>query len=280
MHVVPSTISAEELLAQSHIPIEVVDTDIDLYHHMARTMFDTLRANNAANRPTVFIVPVGPVGQYRRFAELCNRYRESCCDLFFFNMDEYLDEHSRYVPTDHPLSFRGFMEREYRQQLDEGIRPAMENVYFPDPEAPEQAAKRIEQLGGVEICFGGIGINGHIAFNEPPEPGVTMSDEEFADLPTRVLPLSRESITINAFGGASGDIRSLPPLAVTLGMRELLASRKMRFYCNRPWQKSIVRRIALTPPTAAMPATFMQRHPDARLTISSEVAQIPVVRLG
>lgn len=275
----PTAIPTEELGQGSAIALEVVDTDIDLYHHLAWTMLDALRANNAAGRSTVFIVPVGPVGQYRRFATLCNRYDVSCRDLFFFNMDEYLDDDGAWVPLDHPMSFRGFMEREYRLRLREELRPDADHVIFPHPEHPEVPSARMAELGGVEICFGGIGINGHIAFNEPPEPGVTMSDDEFRQLPTRVLPLSRESRTINSVGGASGDIRTVPKLAITLGMRELLAAKRMRFYCNRPWQRSIVRRVLHGPVTAAIPATFMQTHPDAALTITAEVAQAPVVRL-
>jgi len=275
----PTAIREEELGQGSPIALEIVDTDIDLYHHLAWTMLEALQANNAAGRPTVFIVPVGPVGQYRRFAALCNRLRVSCRDLFFFNMDEYLDDDGAWVPADHPLSFRGFMEREYRLRLREEVRPTPDHVIFPHPDHPEAPAALMAELGGVEICFGGIGINGHIAFNEPPEPGVTMSDAEFRQLPTRVLPLSRESRTINSVGGASGDIRTVPKLAITLGMRELLAARRMRFYCNRPWQRSIVRRVLHGPVTAAIPATFMQAHPDAKLTITAEVAQTPAVRL-
>ena len=275
----PTAITTEELGQGSPIALEIVDTDIDLYHHLAWTMLDALRANNAAGRHTVFIVPVGPVGQYRRFATLCNRYDVSCRDLYFFNMDEYLDDDGAWVPLDHPMGFRGFMEREYRLRLREELRPTPDHVIFPHPDHPEAPAALMAELGGVEICFGGIGINGHIAFNEPPEPGVTMSDAEFRQLPTRVLPLSRESRTINSVGGASGDIRTVPKLAITLGMRELLAARRMRFYCNRPWQRSIVRRVLHGPVTAAIPATFMQAHPDAKLTITAEVAQTPAVRL-
>jgi glucosamine-6-phosphate deaminase len=181
---------------------------------------------------------------------------------------------------DHPLSFRGFMEREYRQRIREDLRPAPDHVIFPDPARPESAAERMAELGGVEICFGGVGINGHIAFNEPPEPGQTMSNEEFKNLPTRVLPLARESRTINAHTAGGGDLQAVPALAITLGMRELLAARKMRFYMNRPWQKSIARRLLHGPVTAAVPASFLQEHPDASLVITREVAETPVVRLA
>ncbi|NPV08393.1 MAG: glucosamine-6-phosphate isomerase [Anaerolineae bacterium] len=276
----PTAIPPEELGRGSRIALEIVDTDVDLYHHMAWTMLDALRANNTAGRPTVFIVPVGPVGQYRRFAALCNRYDVSCRDLYLFNMDEYLQDDGTYVPEDHPLSFRGFMEREYRMRIREDLRPAPDHVIFPDPARPQSAAERMAELGGVEICFGGVGINGHIAFNEPPEPGETVTNEEFRERPTRVLPLARESRTINAHTAGGGDLQVVPRLAITLGMRELLAARKLRFYLNRPWQRAVVRRILHGPVTAALPASFLQEHDDARLVITREVSELPVARLA
>ncbi len=280
MSIPVTSIPPEALGRGSPIGLEIVDTDIDLYHHMAWTMLDALRANTASGRPTVLIVPVGPVGQYRRFAQLCNRYRVSCRELYFFNMDEYLQEDGSYVPLDHPLSFRGYMRREYLDKLDPTLRPDPDHVVFPDPADPGAAYRRMQELGGVELCFGGVGINGHIAFNEPPEPGESVSDAQFRQRPTRVLPLSRESRTINAHTAAGGDIEAIPRLAITLGMRELLSARALRFYLNRPWQRAIARKVLHGPVTAALPASFLQEHPDARLVITAEVAQTPVVRLA
>ncbi|MHB0875431.1 MAG: 6-phosphogluconolactonase [Anaerolineae bacterium] len=276
----PTAIPPDRLGIGSAIVLEVVDSDIDLYHHIARTMVDALRENNAAGRPTVFIVPVGPVGQYRRFAAICNHYGISCRDLHLFNMDEYLTDEGEYIPEEHPLSFRAFMKRELHERLAPQLRLPLSQIVFPDPHAPQALARQMADLGGVQIAFGGVGITGHIAFNEPPEPGQSISNEEFAALPTRVLPLARESRAINAHTAASGDIEAIPALAVTVGMREILAARSLRFYLNRPWQRAIARRVLHGPVTSRLPASFMQTHGDARLVITTEVAQAPTVRLA
>jgi len=276
-----SSITPDKLGQGSPIGLEIVDTDIDLYHHMAWTMLDALRANNAANKPTAFIVPVGPVGQFRRFAALCNRYQVSCHDLYLFNMDEYLDDNTgKYIPEDHPLSFRGFMKREFYERINPELRPPPDNIIFPDPDNPAASAQRMQELGGVQIAFGGVGINGHIAFNEPPEPGESISEEEFKQLPTRVLHLARETRTINAHTAAMGDIDAIPRMAVTLGMREILSARQLRFYMNRPWQRAMVRKVLHGPVTSRLPASFLQEHPDARLVITAEVAQMPRLALA
>jgi glucosamine-6-phosphate deaminase len=136
----------------------------------------------------------------------------------------------------------------------------------------------IHERGGVDACFGGIGINGHVAFNEPPEPGEEFSLEQFASLPTRVLSLARETLTINAVT-VGGEISIIPRRAVTVGMKEILASRSLRFYCNRPWQSAVIRRALHGPLTPACPASLLRRHPDALLTVADYVAAQPDVRL-
>ncbi|MGQ9555373.1 MAG: glucosamine-6-phosphate isomerase [Anaerolineae bacterium] len=275
-----SSIPAEALGQGSSIGLEIVDSDTDLYYHMAWTMAETLQRHNAAGRPTVFIVPVGPVGQYRRFAWICNRNGISCRDLYLFNMDEYLDDFGGWICNSHPLSFRGFMQREFYEHLKPELRPPADHIIFPDPHDLQAAAEHMVALGGVEIAFGGVGINGHIAFNEPPEPEVAMSNDEFRQLPTRVLCLSRETRTINAHTVACGDIEAIPHWAVTLGMKEICSAKQLRFYMNRPWQRALVRKILHGPVTPRLPASFLQEHPDARLIITAEVAQPPVLRLA
>jgi glucosamine-6-phosphate deaminase len=62
-------------------------------------------------------------------------------------------------------------------------------------------------------------------------------------------------------------------------MREILAAGSLRFYCNRPWQSSVVRRVLHGPLTAACPASLLRTHKDARLTIADYVAALPDIRL-
>jgi glucosamine-6-phosphate deaminase len=193
-------------------------------------------------------------------------------------MDEDLTDDDRFIPADHPLSFRGFMDRLFYDRLDPALAPLPENRVFPDPQDVAAVPRLIEQRGGVDACFGGIGINGHFAFNEPPEPGETMSVEEFAALPTRVLSLTRETRTINSVT-VGGEISVIPRRAVTVGMKECLGARRLRLYCNRPWQSAVARRALHGPITAACPASSMRLHPDAMLTVADYVAQPPNIML-
>ena len=272
-------VSKEQLLAEAKVPVEVVDTEDDIYYHMALDMLERIQQNNAAQKNSVFIVPVGPVGQYRRLAKMCNEKRVSLKKVWFFNMDEYLDEDLRPIPKSHPLSFAGFMDREFYELVDPQLVMPKENRIFPMPGHEGEIWEKICQLGGVDVAYGGIGITGHIAFNEPPEPGVEMTAEEFRQLPTRVLALSRETRTINSVTAANGYIDYIPHYCITIGMKEILSARHIRFYMNRTWQKGIVRKLLLGDVTPAVPSSFFQQHPDAKMIIASYVAEPPVGQL-
>jgi glucosamine-6-phosphate deaminase len=246
-------------------------------------MFATIEAAHSRGRPATLIIPVGPVDQFPILAKMINERRVDCREVVLINMDEYLDAEyldgdGRWIDFDHPLSFRAFMDRKFYDLLDPKLATRKENRVFPDPRDPAAIGRLIERRGGVDACYGGIGINGHIAFNEPPEPGETITVEEFAALPTRVLPLSRETKTINSVT-VGGEITIVPHRAITVGMREILAARELRLYCNRPWQSAVVRRVLHGPITPACPASLIRRHPNAELTVASYVAEPPQICL-
>jgi glucosamine-6-phosphate deaminase len=250
----------------------------DVAQHMAQGMWQVIADAQAAGRDATLIVPVGPVDQFPLLARLINERRTDCREVVFLNMDEYLTDDDRWIDRGHPLSFRAYMDRCFYALLDPELAPRPEYRVFPDPQDPAAVGRQIARRGGVDACFGGIGINGHIAFNEPPEPGESCTVEEFAALPTRVLSLSRETRTINAVT-VGGEVAVIPRRAVTVGMREILAARRVRLYANRPWQRAVVRRLLHGPITPACPASLVRGHPDAELTLADYVAELPDLQL-
>ena len=264
-----TNISTEELLKNTKIPLEVLDTDEDIYYDIVRVMLEEIEYNNAIGKNTVMIVPVGPVFQYRKFARLANLRNLDCSNVYIFNMDEYLTDDIKWISEDHPLSFRGFMKRELYDRL-KGQSVIPENHrFFPEPGKESEILERIQMLGGADIAIGGIGIKGHVAFNEALEPENEMSNEEFKNLPTRVLPLTKETRTINSVTSLGGYIDGIPKWCITIGMKEILSARKIRFYMNREWQRGIVRKICLGNVSGQVPASFFQEHPNAILRIAS-----------
>lgn len=271
-------VSRADLGRNQPVAVRIKGDMADIAADLARAMRDEIVQARTAGRGATLIIPVGPVDQFPVLARLLNEEKISCRDVVFINMDEYLTDADEFVAADHPLSFRGYMNRAFYDLLDPTLAPAPENRVFPDPQDLEAVPRLIERRGGVDAVFGGIGINGHIAFNEPPEPGETCSVEEFAARPTRSLTLSRETRTINSVT-VGGDIAAIPLRAVTVGMKEILAARRLRFYCNRPWQSGVIRRVLHGPLTPACPASYFRTHPDAMVTVADYVANPPDIRL-
>ncbi|MBI2948553.1 MAG: glucosamine-6-phosphate isomerase [Verrucomicrobia bacterium] len=272
------TVSAEQLGKGQPVRVEILGGTESLAQHMAEAMLQEIEHAQRAGRGATLIVPVGPVDQFPILAKMINERKLSCRDTVFINMDEYLTDDDRWIPEEHRLSFRGFMNRGFYNLINPALAPQLQNRVFPDPQKLSALPQLIAARGGVDACFGGIGINGHLAFNEPPEPGEQCSLEEFAARPTRGLNLARETRTINSVT-VGGEISIIPKRAVTVGMKEILASRRLRFYCNRPWQTAVVRRALHGPITPECPASLLRLHSDAALTIADYVAPPPDIRL-
>ncbi len=261
----------EQLIKNPKIPMTVMEDKPAVFEAMAREMADTVKANNIAGKTTVFICPVGPIGQYQYFTEIVNSERISLKKLWIINMDEYLGDDMKWIDIDHPLSFRGFMERNVYSQIDDELNVPEKQRVFPDPDNLEYIPRLIEELGGVDICFGGIGINGHLAFNEP-EPDRSM--DEFKSLKTRVLKISAETRTANAIGDFGGRLEDMPIYCVTIGFYEIFNSRRIRLGVFRDWHRAVVRRAGYGSMTTAFPVSLLAEHEDVLVRMTEYVAAL------
>lgn len=266
------TYTKEELLNKgAKLPVIVMEDNAAVFQSMAEEMTEEIKKNNAAGKKTVFICPVGPVGQYPYFVEMVNKEKISLKNVWFINMDEYLDDDKKWVPETHPLSFRGFMNRTVYSQIDSELVMPEEQRVFPDPENVEYIPQLIEKLGGVDICFGGIGINGHVAFNEAD---ASLSNEEFLAQKTRVLDITKETRTANAIGDFNGALEDMPKYCVTIGIYEIAHARKIRLGCFRNWHRAVVRRTAYGEATSDFPVSLLTNHQDINLKITEFVAAL------
>ena len=235
-------------------------------------MIDEIEKNNRSGKNTVMICPVGPVGQYPIFTRLVNQRQLSLKSCWFINMDEYLTDEEEYIDEGSPLSFRGFMKREVYSRIDRDLLMAPEQRVFPDPHRPDAVQELIEAMGGVDLAIGGIGINGHLAFNEA-DP--TLSAEEFSALHTRILNISPETRTANSIGDLGGALEDMPKKCITIGMAEILGAKKIRLGVFRNWHRAVVRRAAYGEISAAFPASLLQNHTDSCIYVNNAAAQPP-----
>lgn len=169
-----------------------------------------------------------------------------------FNLDEYVG----LGPAD-PRSFAAFMARHLLTPLD--LDPAQ--VRLPDGLAadPDGEARRygreLAAAGGIGLQLLGLGLNGHVGFNEPPCP---------AEAPCRCVRLSASTRRQNA-GAFAGDPQAVPERAITLGLAEILQARRILLLVTGAAKAPILRQLLEGSPGPALPASWLHGHPDCTL---------------
>jgi glucosamine-6-phosphate deaminase len=268
-------ISVDALRQRARIPFRLVADRTKLLDDFARSIVDGIRERNEKGEPTRLILPVGPVAHYATAMEISNRERVSWRNVYTFNMDEFLDWQGRPIPVEHPLSFEGFMRREVFSRLNPELSIPEAHTFFPHPFRIDEISDKIASVGGIDCCYGGIGYHGHIAFNEPPlSRWHRITVDEMRRSLTRVVMLGDDSIVVQSIHSSGGNSAAIPPLAVTLGMRDILASRKIRLYCAAGERHRAIFRISVAGEvTTDFPSTLVQGHPDAEVITDAATAE-------
>ncbi|RKY84478.1 glucosamine-6-phosphate deaminase [candidate division KSB1 bacterium] len=174
------------------------------------------QANPTPDKPFVLGLPTGssPLGTYRRLIELHKAGKVSFKNVITFNMDEYVG-----LPEDHPKSYHYFMWTNLFNHID----IPRENVNILNGNAPDlekecqEYEEKIKKVGGIDLFLGGIGPDGHIAFNEP---GSSLSSR------TRVKTLSYDTILANS-RFFDNDITKVPTTALTVGVGTVMDAREV-----------------------------------------------------
>ena len=256
----------------NNINLKVLKTDPEVNLDMALDMLHEIIKNNTMNRKTVFIVPVGPTGQYPILASVVNKLNISLKNVWFFNMDEYMSTPTEAISPTHFLSFRKRMNDEFYSLIRPDLVMPENQRLFPEPGKEADYDALLESLGGADVCYGGVGINGHIAFNEAAEPSDAISAEEFSNLGSRVLPISHETIAINGAAYLKGDIAAMPKWCITIGMKQILASKRIYLSLGAPWHPGILKRILSKEPQPQIPATLLKNHPNVLFCTNESIA--------
>ena len=172
-------------------------------------------------RPFVLGLPTGstPIGTYKELIHLYKTGRVSFKNVVTFNMDEYVG-----IPENHPESYHSFMWNNFFSHID----IPRENVHILNGNAKDLEAecinyeKQIAEFGGIELFMGGIGPDGHIAFNEP---GSSLSSR------TRVKSLTTDTIIANS-RFFDNDINLVPKTALTVGVGTVMDAREVLILAN------------------------------------------------
>jgi len=187
-------------------------------HYIAKRINEN---NPTADKPFVLGLPTGtsPIGTYTELIELVKEGKVSFKNVVTFNMDEYVN-----IPEDHPESYHYFMDKHLFNHIDiprENINVLNGNAPDLEKECADYEAK-IKSLGGIKLFLGGIGPDGHIAFNEP---GSSLKSK------TRVKTLTYDTIIANSrfFGN---DTSKVPKTALTVGVDTVMQSEEVVIIIN------------------------------------------------
>lgn len=277
------TIPTDEIKNWANVGVRIVESAEILYREMARSIADVITSNNNKNKNTKIILPVGPTSQYALLASIINKEKINLGKLWIFFMDEYLDWESRWVSENHPMSFRGFMNKNLFSLLDKSLGLKKEQIIFPNPADLDYNDNKIEELGGIDTCYGGLGYHGHIAFNEPYDTYFRrMTIEQFLSSKTRIVDLNSDTFIINSLSSIGGNCYDLPPKAVTLGMKPIMGAKKIQIYCGSGhlrWQLASLRLALMHPPTLDRPGTLLQLHNNPKesvLFVADKITAQPI----
>ena len=172
-------------------------------------------------KPFVLGLPTGssPLGMYKALIKHYQNKNVSFANIITFNMDEYVG-----LPKDHPESYHSFMWNNFFSHIDikaENVNILNGNASDLEAECTAYEAK-MKAVGGVDLFLGGIGPDGHIAFNEP---GSSLSSR------TRIKTLTQDTIIANS-RFFDNDINKVPKTSVTVGVGTVLDAKEVLIMVN------------------------------------------------
>ncbi len=230
----------------------------DTYEKLSRQAANIISAQVIIKPNSVLGLATGssPEGIYRQLIEWYNKGDIDFSETISVNLDEYVG-----LTGKDPQSYRYFMQKHFFDHIN--IRP--ENTYVPngcaaDPEKEcAEYDARIARFGGIDLQVLGIGLDGHIGFNEPGDVFVKS---------THVVDLHESTLQANArFFDSIDDV---PKQAVTMGMVSIMQAKKIVLIANGKAKKDILYKAFYGPITPEIPASILQLHPDITVIYTEE----------
>ncbi|MDR0428881.1 MAG: glucosamine-6-phosphate deaminase [Tannerellaceae bacterium] len=218
------------------------------------------KAKPSAEKPFVLGLPTGssPIGMYKHLIELYKKGIVSFEHIITFNMDEYVG-----LPQNHEQSYHTFMWETFFNH----INIKKEHVNILDGTAPdlekECAAyeEKIKKAGGIDLFLGGIGTDGHLAFNMP---GSSLSSR------TRVKTLTNETLLANS-RFFDNDMNKVPKTAVTVGIGTVLDAKEVLIIVNGFAKANALQHVIEDSVSQMWPISALQLHPQS-IIVADEAA--------
>lgn len=259
------------------IPFRLCNDNIEIGYIMARELIDLIKDNNKMGKITRAIIPCGPDSWYAPFTQIVNEEEVSLKKLVVFHMDECLDWQGNELPKNHPYSFRGFMEKYFYDPVYPELSVDIENRNWLNVKNIEEIKSKIIEAP-INITYGGWGQDGHVAYNQSRRhPFNQITLDELRESTIRIQENNVDTIIALAHRSFGAAYQFVPPMSVTLGMKECLSAEKIRLFSGTgAWKQTALRVALFSELTSEYPITLLQEHPDALLTATIETASHPI----
>jgi glucosamine-6-phosphate deaminase len=259
------------------VPFRLVKDSEQMGQIMAGELVDLIQQNNDENRKTRAIIPCGPSCWYKPFTNMVNSRKVNLKNFVVFHMDDCLDWQGRLLPKNHPYNFRTEMEEVFYSPVESGLGVPDNNRNWLSPDNIGEIKEKISS-GPLDITYGGWGQDGHIAYNQArrhPFSHVTVDDVRNSSI--RIQENNIDTILTLAQRSFGSAYQFVPPMSVTLGVKECLSAVSIRLFSDTgAWKQTALRVALFGPLTPEYPMTLLQEHPDALLTATVDTAKHPV----
>lgn len=259
------------------IPLRLCQDSLEMGRIMAQELVDEIQEHNVVGEATRAIIPCGPTCWYKPFTDLVNSAGVKLKNFIVFHMDECLDWQGRELPRDHPYNFRGYMERNFYEPINPKLAVPEKNRIWLTPDSMQEVEEKLWSAP-IDITYGGWGQDGHIAYNQArrhPFSRVTIDDVRGSTI--RVQENNLDTILALAQRTFGSAYQFVPPMSVTLGVKECLSAKKVCLFSDTgAWKQTALRVALFGPLTPEYPLTLLQEHPQALLTATIETARHPI----
>ncbi|MCL2528623.1 MAG: hypothetical protein FWE42_09430 [Defluviitaleaceae bacterium] len=273
------SIKAEDLPnhPQLKVNFRMTETSAQMGQLMARELADGIIQAKKEGRSFRAIIPCGPKAWYLPFTQIVNTEKISLKHVTVFHMDECLDWEGRLLAKNDPYNFRTEMEKCFYAPISDDLAIPQENRLFLSPANMEEAREKIWQAP-IDITLGGWGQDGHIAYNQTrrhPFSQITLDDLRNSSI--RIQENNLDTIITLAHRTYGAAYQFVPPMSVTLGVKECLSAKKVRVFSDTgAWKQTALRVALFSAPDVEYPLTLLQEHPDAIITATRDTAVHPI----
>lgn len=259
------------------VPFRLLKDSSEMGAVMAEELLDLIDENNRKDRATRAIIPCGPSCWYEPFTKLVNSRSVSLSRFTVFHMDDCLDWQGGFLPENHPYNFKSVMEKVFYGPVKEELSVPEENRIWLRPDNIEEVREKI-YAAPLDMTYGGWGQDGHIAYNQARrDPFSQLSIDELRNASIRVQMNNIDTIITLAQRSFGVAYQFVPPMSVTLGVKECLSAKKVRLFSDTgTWKQTALRVALFGPVTPEYPLTLLQEHPDAQLTATVDTARHPI----